>query len=210
MLNGVGNESGKNKSKGLISKKKKKTLHLQHTFFVHFLDVVLHHYNVKLPSYTSYVGNVVCAHQKFYCLCPSSVFFTAAHFHFAVHYHFSFSHRQFSCFSSNEIGLLCFLSNTLALSLSSTSVKTLKLSRTWICCCFFSLKCPGGHAISRQKPPCCIWVAIPVDWVILHWYACGVDRRAYGHVVNKIPRVHTKFSYPWCSPASASLSTYIT
>ena len=23
----------------------------------------------------------------------------------------------------------------------------------------------------------CIWVAIPVDWVILHWYACGADGR---------------------------------
>ena len=27
----------------------------------------------------------------------------------------------------------------------------------------------------------CIWVAIPVDWVILYWYACGADgRRAVG------------------------------
>ena len=24
----------------------------------------------------------------------------------------------------------------------------------------------------------CIWVAIPVDWVILHWYACGAERQA--------------------------------
>ena len=24
----------------------------------------------------------------------------------------------------------------------------------------------------------CIWVAIPVDWVILHWYACGADGRS--------------------------------
>ena len=23
-----------------------------------------------------------------------------------------------------------------------------------------------------------IWVAIPVDWVILHWYACSADRRS--------------------------------
>ena len=23
----------------------------------------------------------------------------------------------------------------------------------------------------------CIWVAIPVNWVILHWYVCGADRR---------------------------------
>ena len=26
----------------------------------------------------------------------------------------------------------------------------------------------------------CIWVALPVDWVILHWYACGADGRSFG------------------------------
>ena len=26
----------------------------------------------------------------------------------------------------------------------------------------------------------CIWVAIPDDWVILHWYACGADGRSGG------------------------------
>ena len=26
----------------------------------------------------------------------------------------------------------------------------------------------------------CIWVAIPVDWIILHWYACGADGRSPG------------------------------
>ena len=26
----------------------------------------------------------------------------------------------------------------------------------------------------------CIWVAIPVDWVILHWCACGADGRSFG------------------------------
>ena len=34
---------------GLISKKKV-TLHVQLTFFVHFFAVVLHDYNVKLPE----------------------------------------------------------------------------------------------------------------------------------------------------------------
>ena len=37
---------------GLISKKA--TLHVRHTFFVHFFAVVLHDYNVKLPE-TSYL-----------------------------------------------------------------------------------------------------------------------------------------------------------
>ena len=32
----------------------------------------------------------------------------------------------------------------------------------------------------------CIWVAKPVEWVILHWYACGADGRSvYGHVITK-------------------------
>ena len=35
----------------------------------------------------------------------------------------------------------------------------------------------------------CIWVAILVDWVFLHWFACGADGRlggrAYGHVLTK-------------------------
>ena len=40
----------------------------------------------------------------------------------------------------------------------------------------------------------CIWVAIPVDWVILHWYTCGADGRSlgravYGHVITKFSRM---------------------
>ena len=53
----------------------------------------------------------------------------------------------------------------------------------------------------------CIWVAIPVDWVILHWYACGVDgrlvgrsvgRAVYGHVIAKFSRMG-RFTYLWSS-----------
>ena len=36
----------------------------------------------------------------------------------------------------------------------------------------------GGYAISRQNTSSCIWVVIPVDWVILHSYACGADGRS--------------------------------
>jgi len=82
ILNHNGNENGK-KSIGLISQKTT-TLHMQHTFFVHFLDAVLYDYIMKLPSYTSYVGNVVCAHQRFCCLCSCSLFFfPATHLHLA-------------------------------------------------------------------------------------------------------------------------------
>ena len=60
-------------------------------------------------------------------------FFTAAHFPLGGRKHFSFKSlpqgNVFSCFSSNEIRLLCFLSLALALSLLSTSLYTLKFSR---------------------------------------------------------------------------------
>ena len=49
MLSGEGNAGERWKTTiGLISKKA--TLHVQHTFFVHFFAVVLHDYNVKLPE----------------------------------------------------------------------------------------------------------------------------------------------------------------
>ena len=50
MLSGEGNENGEKTTIGLISKKKKTTLHVKHTFFVHFFVVVLHDHNVKLPK----------------------------------------------------------------------------------------------------------------------------------------------------------------
>ena len=54
MLSGEGNENGEKTTIGLISKKA--TLHVQHTFFVHFFAVVLHDYDVKLPE-TSQLHN---------------------------------------------------------------------------------------------------------------------------------------------------------
>ena len=43
--------------------------------------------------------------------CSLIFFFTTTHFHLVGCQHFSFSHRRYkiSCFSSNEISLLCFL-----------------------------------------------------------------------------------------------------
>ena len=49
MLSGEGNENGKKiTTLGLISKKS--TLHVQHTFFVHFFAFILPDYNVELPE----------------------------------------------------------------------------------------------------------------------------------------------------------------
>ena len=50
---------------GLISKKA--TLHVQHTFFVHFFAVVLHDFNVKLPE-TFYGGNFARVLVHFFSL----------------------------------------------------------------------------------------------------------------------------------------------
>ena len=53
----------------------------------------------------------------------------------------------------------------------------------------FALQDAGGYAISRQNNlELHLGYHWPLDWVILHWYACGADdglsggRSVYGHV----------------------------
>ena len=74
MLSDEGNEIG------LITKKA--TLHLQHTFFVHFFAVVSHDYNVKLQL-TS--GNFVVARFMEEMVVRLVNFFTASHIHLGGH-----------------------------------------------------------------------------------------------------------------------------
>ena len=72
MLSSVGNKNSEKTTICLISKKA--TLHVQHTFFVHFFANVLHDHNLKLSSYTFYGGHVAGT-------CSCSHFFNAAHVH---------------------------------------------------------------------------------------------------------------------------------
>ena len=76
---------------------------MQHTFFVHFFAVVLHDYNVASKDFlvTRFMEEMLYT------------------------FRFSISHCltvaiKFSCYSYDEIGLLCFLSLALALSLLCT------------------------------------------------------------------------------------------
>ena len=111
-------------------------------FFLHFFDVVLHDYNVKL-----YVGKCrICS--PIFCRVPVHFFFyTAAHFHLVGRL-FSFSHRHFHVFPPTKF-VPCFLSNASALLLMS--LKTLKFSRTWLCFWFFSLLSPDGLSLSKKS-----------------------------------------------------------
>ena len=78
MLRSEGNKNGNKKTAiGLISKKA--TLHVQHTFFVHFFAVVLNDCNVKRPK-TSWFH--VLWRKCRTCSCSLFFFFfTVAHFH---------------------------------------------------------------------------------------------------------------------------------
>ena len=50
---------------------------------------------------------------------------------------------------------------------------------------FFSFQKPGQPCdFLPNKTFSCIWVARPVDGVILHWYACGADRQSGGQSVG--------------------------
>ena len=94
------------KTVSLISKKA--TLHVQHTLFVHFFDVVLHDCNVKLPE-TSWLH--VLYRKCRTCSCSLFCFSTPAHFFTLVAAsisHFLATATKFSCCSSNRKCFLCF------------------------------------------------------------------------------------------------------
>ena len=190
-----------------------KQLCTRSTLFVHFFAVVWHDYNVKLLWRKCHT-------------CSRSLFFTAAHLHLAL-VAASISHlttaTKVSCCSSNKKCLLCFLSlalnpcrpfsrwacrplslflclslalyskfvdMTIYLSLILWSLLTLLLSLLY--------KMPVAMWFPAKITSSCIWVTIPVDWVILHWYTCGADGRSlgraggravYGHVITNFSRM---------------------
>ena len=86
---------------GLISKKT--TLHVQHTFFVHFFAVVLHDHNVKLPE--TFLWRKCRT-------CSRSLFSTAAYF--PLHW-WPLPFLILSPPPQNKKFLLCFLSLALDL-----------------------------------------------------------------------------------------------
>ena len=102
MLSGEGNAGERWKTTiGLISKKA--TLHVQHTFFVHFFAVVF----ARLQRETS--RNVLVTRfmeEMSFVFSSSLLFFTAAHFHLALVAtsisHFVTAATKFSCCSSNK------------------------------------------------------------------------------------------------------------
>ena len=138
------------------------------------------------------------------CSCSLLFFYTAAHFHLVGRF-FSFSHRHFHVFPPTKF-VSCFFSNALALLLMS--LKTLKFSRTWLCCWFFSLLSPDGLSlskksfglqVSRRKTLCCICHTCWLSYFTLVCLWCGrtcVRSRDYLCAVNQN-------SYPWCTAPRA-------
>ena len=155
-------------------------------FFVHFFAVFfLHNYNVKLLSYTFYGWNVVSVPVHFFSLPHifTLLWWPLQNFHVVL---------------PTKICLLCFLSLGLRNNFRSpfSSLLTVLLSLLY--------KTPVAMRFPAKISSSCIWVAIPVDWVILPWYACGADRRSLGvrscdYQIFSDGYI-TSFSYPWCSP----------
>ena len=93
MLNGEGSEDGNKINKSNYQKKVRNS-HVQHTFLYIYLRL--------------FCTTVACVPVRFH-------FFTAAHFHLAGRpllvariSHFLTTAMKFSCFSPNEIRLVCF------------------------------------------------------------------------------------------------------
>ena len=91
---------------------------------------------------------------------------------------FSFS-LSFAC----SIFQICGHANLSKLhTLDNTDAETITAFRFRFYSLLLSLlyKTPVAMRFPTKITSSCIWVTIPVDWVILHWYACGVNGRSLG------------------------------
>ena len=128
----------------LLAKKKATTttLHFQSTLFCTFLWSCFARLQCKTLCWKmSYVLTDVLS-------CSCSLFFLHCRSFSPFGRLFSFSHRHFHAFPPTKF-VSCFLSNALALLLMS--LKTLKFSRTWLSCWFFSLLSPDALSLSKKS-----------------------------------------------------------
>ena len=151
----------------------------------------------KLPCYTFYGGNVVCVPACSLFFAP--VIFTSVAANIS---HFLTTAIKFSGFSSNKIGLPCFLSLALALSLLFTSMKRLKLSqkkKSALLLFFLSLKIQEATWFTNKKARVLEMQSFTLAY-IKGW--------TYIRTILSKPKFLeciyiTKFSYTWCSAARA-------
>ena len=122
MLSDEGNENGEKTTMGLISKKA--TLHVQHTFFVHFFCRCFARPQRK-TSRNFLVTRFM--EEMSYVFLFTYLFFTAFHFHLHGRSHFSFSHGCYKIFMLffHKKGLLFFLSLAPALCRSFSRLASL-------------------------------------------------------------------------------------
>ena len=153
------------------------------TLFCLSLAVVLHDYNAALFC-TTKTSNVLVTHYFLWrnCrMCLPNILFPVFMFAFIFHCR-SFSPcwpLAFLIFSSPLwISMFFFLRNSSPLfsvnrsssfSVIHVSVNIKNNAEKGTTLLLFFLL---NKTLSR------IWFAIPVDWVILHWYACGADGRS--------------------------------
>ena len=137
MLGGEGNENGEKTTIGLISKKA--SLHVQHTFFVHFFALPLFCTTTKwnfqkFPSYTFMEEfSYVFLFTFFYSLPLIFTLVAASISHFLT------AAKKFSRCSSNKKCFLCFLSLALALcrSFSRWASLAYRLLSLFLCLSLF-------------------------------------------------------------------------
>ena len=134
---------------------------------------------MKLPTYKSFVSSRNCCvySPKFLLLVFCSLLIFSLPLIFTLLAasipHFLTAAMTFSCFSCNEIRLLCLQSLALTLSLLPTWVYTSKImsKKTRLCCCFFLSKRPDGHAFSCQIKP---WVTFGWPYLLIELFYIGV------------------------------------
>ena len=92
----------------------------------------------------------------------------------------SFSCSIFQICRHDNLSKLNTLDNT-----ETEKISAFRFRLNWLFCCLCFTRRRWLCDFPGKITSSCISVAIPVDWVILHWYACGADRWSLGRAVGR-------------------------
>ena len=180
MLSGEGNENGEKTKIGLISKKA--TLHVN-TLFCTFLCRCFGRLqrktsrNFLVTRFMKELSYVFLFTFFSLLLIFTLVAATISHFHRR--------YKMFMLFFQQKMTPL-FLSLALTLCRPFSLLELRWRAAHFL---FFTVhKTRVAMRFHAKITSSCIWVAIPVIWVILRWYSCGADGRADGKTVTWLPK----------------------
>ena len=135
---------------------------------------------------------VSCVHFRFYFSLP--LIFTLLATSISHYLTATLNFHVFFLQSSPLLFSITRSSSFFVIHMNVNMKNSIKKDTTFLCFFFLKSRRTGPCDFFPNKTLSCNSVAIPIDWIIFHWYTCGANRLLGSRSVSVWSRDHQIFS----------------